>query len=143
MSETPRSLRDWLFTALRIAVGGVLFYAGFMKLNSTAQFAELIANYRILPAQGNQLAAAVLPWCEVSTGLFLITGIWTRAAGMVASTLFLIFAGGVTAALVRGLDIECGCFGTESHARVGLETLVKDVAGLIAAMVVVLKKPIE
>jgi uncharacterized membrane protein YphA (DoxX/SURF4 family) len=130
----PRSAKDWLFDGLRVVVGGVLFVAGFQKLSSSAQFAEVIANFRILPAQGNQLLAVVLPWCEIAAGLFLVAGIWTRAAGIVGALLFVSFGIAAGSALIRGLDIECGCFGTGAHARVGLTTLAIDLAGLIGTL---------
>jgi uncharacterized membrane protein YphA (DoxX/SURF4 family) len=120
----------------RLALGGVLFYAGFVKLGSGYQFAETIANFRLLPAQANQVLAVVLPWCEIATGLLLIFGVWVRAAGLLATGFFVVFALAVASALARGLDIECGCFGTGSASRVGLYALLVDVAWLLCAALV-------
>jgi uncharacterized membrane protein YphA (DoxX/SURF4 family) len=134
-----KSFPNLLVLMFRLALGVLLFYTGFQKLNTPAQFAEIIANFRLLPAQGNQLLAVILPWCEISAGLLLVLGLWTRAAGIVATAMFLAFGVAVTSALIRGLDIECGCFGTASQARVGLTTLAIDASGLIAATIVVWK----
>jgi len=132
--------RDWPALIARFLAGAMLFYAGFMKLNTSAEFAETIANFRMLPAVANQLLAVVLPWCEVATGLLLIAGVWPRAAGLVATLLFLAFGIAASAAVIRGLDIQCGCFGTASARRVGVLTLGVDLAGLIASALVVFQR---
>jgi len=122
--------------AARLALGGVLIYSGLSKLQGAWQFAEAIANFRILPAQLNQLLAVILPWCELFTGLLLVCRLWLRASALVSMLMFTTFAIAVTAAMARGLDIDCGCFGTESASRAGLQTLAIDVLGLTAALTV-------
>lgn len=136
-------LKSGALLLLRLALGGVLFYAGFLKLRETWQFAEAIANFRLLPAQGNQFLAVVLPWLEVTTGLLLVFGVWTRAAGLLAALLFAAFLGAIAAALWRGLDIECGCFGTGAAARVGLHALAFDAVFLAAAVAILWLTPPE
>jgi len=126
---------------LRLALGVVLFYAGFLKLRDGYAFAEAIANFRLLPAQANQIMAVVLPWLEVATGLLLVFGVWVRAAGLLAALLFVAFLGAIALALWRGLDIECGCFGTGSAARVGLKALAFDALWLVAALAVLWSTP--
>jgi len=143
----PGRLKNGAWLLLRLALGGVLFYAGFLKLREGWLFAEAIANFRMLPAQANQIMAVVLPWLEVVTGLLLVFGVWVRAAGLLAALLFAAFLGAITTALWRGLDIECGCFGTGSAARVGLHALAFDALSLAAALAVLLttgpEKPAE
>jgi putative oxidoreductase len=116
--------------AARLALGGVLISAGLFKIGDPWAFAEAIAHYRLLPAQGNQVLAAILPWWEISAGLLILAGLWTRPAGLLAGALFAAFGAAVAAALLRGLDIECGCFGTGAAGRVGLKPLLIDILGL-------------
>jgi uncharacterized membrane protein YphA (DoxX/SURF4 family) len=127
----------------RLALGGVLFYAGFLKLKNGWQFAESIANFRMLPAQANQILAVVLPWVEVSAGALLVFGVWVRAAGILAGLMFAAFLVAISAALYRGLDIECGCFGTGAASRVGLHALAFDLLWLAAAGLVLWLTPRE
>ena len=126
--------------AARLILSGVLIYAGFSKLQSAWQFAEAIANFRILPAQFNQLLAVVLPWCELLAGLLLLCGLWLRAAALVSALMFAVFAIAVVSAIARGLDVECGCFGVESASRAGLQSLTIDVACLAAALIVMFSR---
>ena len=135
--SAPRGVKPWLSMIGRLAAGALLCAAGAMKLNSPAAFAATIANFRMLPPVGNQFLAVALPWCELSTGLLLIAGVWTRAAGITATLLFLAFGIAVSAALFRSLDIECGCFGTATGARLGWTTLAIDVSGLIASVLAI------
>ncbi|MFH0939220.1 MAG: MauE/DoxX family redox-associated membrane protein [Planctomycetota bacterium] len=134
--------RLWMLLALaaRLLLSGVLIYAGFSKLQSAWQFAEAIANFRILPAQFNQLLAVVLPWCELLTGLLILCGLWLRAAALVSTLMFAAFAVAVISAMARGLDIECGCFGTESASRAGLQPLAIDALCLATALVVMFSR---
>lgn len=122
----------------RLLLGGLLIYAGAIKLPDGSQFAEAIANYRLLPAQANQLLAILLPWTEVLVGLLLIFGVWVRASALLALLMFLAFTAAVISALARGLDIDCGCFGTDTATRVGLHTLLIEAAGILLAVYLVL-----
>jgi len=126
---------------VRVLLGGVLIYAGFTKLNDGWRFAEAIANYRLLPAQANQILALTLPWLEVALGLLLILGLWLRAAAGLSALLFLGFAAAVIAALARNLDISCGCFGTGSASQVGIKTLALDLFCFACGIVILLSRP--
>jgi putative oxidoreductase len=122
---------------LRLLLGGILFYAGFVKLNAGHAFAETIANFALLPAQANQILAVTLPWCELAAGLLLVFGVWVRASAIVAALFFAAFTAAIISALARGLDIECGCFGTDSGSRTGMKALAIDVALLALALLAV------
>jgi putative oxidoreductase len=126
---------------VRVMLGGVLVYAGVLKVNGAWQFAEEIANYRLLPAQGSQILAVTLPWMEIVVGMLLLLGLKTRAAGIGALILFSVFAAAVLSALVRGLDIACGCFGTSDAAKLGLQTLALDAAGIAGALLLLFARP--
>ena len=122
----------------RLALGSVLLYAGVVKLADIAAFAEAISNFDLLPPLGNQLVARTLPCVEIVTGLLLICGLWLRGSALVSVLMFLGFSVAVVSALARGLNIECGCFGTDSGAQVGLHALAIEAAGLLAGILVLL-----
>jgi len=120
----------------RVALGGVLLYAGIVKVPNTAVFERAIANFDILPPLGNWIVALTLPWAEIVIGLLLICGLWLRYSAAVTVLMFLGFGGAVLLALARGIDIECGCFGTDDYERVGVKVLAIE-AAMIAAGVLV------
>jgi len=94
----------------RIVLGSIFVYASFDKMANPGAFLKIIENYRILPVQLANPLAIFLPWLEFLTGLFLIAGKWEKGALLIYNILMIIFVIGLSQALIRGLDISCGCF---------------------------------
>jgi hypothetical protein len=71
-------------------------------------------------------------------GVTLVAGPsrWRRAAALGLGCLMVLFTVAAVSALVRGLDVSCGCFG-ETSAPVTWLTLVQDVALASAAVALV------
>jgi len=51
------------------------------------------------------------PFVEVALGVLLLAGIATRIVAAASGLLLVIFIAAVVSAAVRGLSIDCGCFG--------------------------------
>jgi uncharacterized membrane protein YphA (DoxX/SURF4 family) len=121
-----------LLLLLRFGVGAILIVAGALKLRDPGAFATEIANYQLLPMLAPYLAAA-LPAAEVLVGAVLVVAPagWRRPAALAAAALFGMFLLAVGSAYARGINIECGCFGTGGGPITAL-TLLRNV-GLIAA----------
>ena len=111
----------------RLIVGVVLIYASLSKIPNSFYFSIQIENYRIVGRGIARMVAVTLPWIELVTGLCLIAGWWLRPASFIANGLFLLFIVGIISALVRGLDIECGCFGSGIHETVSFSLLLRDI----------------
>jgi uncharacterized membrane protein YphA (DoxX/SURF4 family) len=94
----------------RMVLGAIYMYASFDKLANAQAFADVISNYQMLPVQLVNPLAIFLPWVELITGLFLITGKWVKGSLLIYTTLLVIFIIALAQALIRGLDISCGCF---------------------------------
>jgi uncharacterized membrane protein YphA (DoxX/SURF4 family) len=116
----------------RLAVAAVLIVAAIAKLRDPQAFAQDIANYRMLPASVVPAAAAALPGIELVLGAALALGIWTRGAGVASTGLLVVFTFAIGAALVRGIDIDCGCFGGHGHPATWA-TFMRDVAFVAAS----------
>jgi uncharacterized membrane protein YphA (DoxX/SURF4 family) len=102
---------------MRMMVGVIFIFASIDKIASPAYFAGTILNYQLLPESMINLVAIILPWLELICGLLLILGIWHQASAVILSTLMLVFILAIGSVIIRGLDIECGCFGTGSSAN--------------------------
>jgi uncharacterized membrane protein YphA (DoxX/SURF4 family) len=99
---------------IRILIGLLLIVSGGEKLlNHYQNFLYVIQSYEIFPTTIENLAAYIVPWIELLTGIFLLLGLWL--SWTLKSTL-LLFAGFiliVSQAIIRQLPIsECGCFGS-------------------------------
>jgi putative oxidoreductase len=121
----------WTVRVCRIAIGVVFAYAGLAKVGDLAGFAQQIHNFRMVPIFAENVLAMTLPWIEIVAALALILCIRARSAAVLTTALLVVFTIAVAAAYFRGLDIECGCFGTSDAAQVGLKKLLENV-GMIA-----------
>lgn len=132
------SARNCLFLTLRIVLGGVFLYAGGLKIADPAAFAGNIAAYRLLPPFGNYLVAATLPWVELLCGLLIILGYRVRAGATLVLIMNLVFVAALASAIIRGLDIDCGCFRQGGPKTTPWAALLRDLA-LIAGNLVILR----
>jgi uncharacterized membrane protein YphA (DoxX/SURF4 family) len=100
----------YLALAFRLYIGGVFFYASMYKINFPGEFAEMIANYQLVPFWAVNLLAVFLPWTELICGFLLVMGVRTKSAAAVAAGLLAVFTVAVAITLVRGIPLGCGCF---------------------------------
>ena len=94
----------------RWVLGAIFIYASINKIEYPSAFSEAISNYRLFPDVLRNLLAIWLPWLELMTGLFLITGLWIKGNALILSILSSMFSIITGIAIFRGLDISCGCF---------------------------------
>lgn len=115
----------------RIVLGAVFVYAGIGKIIKPSEFADAVAAFRILPICTVNVFAMILPWIELSAGLAVLSGIWQQSGGILMLGMNAVFLVAASSAMIRGLDIECGCFTlSHVHSKVGWELLSRDI-GLI------------
>ncbi|MEA2006376.1 MAG: MauE/DoxX family redox-associated membrane protein [Acidobacteriota bacterium] len=99
----------------RIIVGGVFIWAGVLKIIDPLGFAQSIANYRLFPVWMAFFLALVIPWIELICGVLLILGLFPRTSSLVLSLFLFAFIVLISSAILRGLNIDCGCFGSFSQ----------------------------
>ena len=132
--------RRYAVHAVSLVVAAVFIYAGIDKIHDPLQFADSIAAFAILPAVLINLLAMGLPPFEIASGLLLI-GPWTRRVGSLAvAVILVVFMIALSSALLRGLTLDCGCFGVgaPSRPRMWLE-LALDAVLLSGALFVYLR----
>jgi len=121
---------ELLRAVVRIAAGALLVAAGLLKLARPTEFhADLLAYDVPLPDAGWRAIAVVLPWVEVFGGAAFAAGVWPETTGVLVAVLALIFVGMLGQAVIRGLDLRCGCFGAAGGAVFG-----HPVAALVRAL---------
>jgi uncharacterized membrane protein YphA (DoxX/SURF4 family) len=101
----------WLSTAARTVLGGVFLLAGVIKAADPQTSVAAVRAYQLLPAGLVTAVGWGLPFAEIALGLLLLAGLATRAAAVAAAALLLVLVAAVVSAAVRGLSIDCGCFG--------------------------------
>ncbi len=123
----------------RIAIGLVFLAAALGKIGDLASFATQLHDYRIIPLWSEHLLAMTLPWIELVAGLALVTGVRPRAGAIVVLALTLTFTIAVGSAWARGLDFECGCFGSSGAATIGARKFVENVGLSLLAVLATLR----
>jgi putative oxidoreductase len=118
--------------ALRLILGGIFLYASVEKIADPAAFAQSVQNYRLISVELTNLVGIILPWLELYSALFLILGLFNRASSAILSLLLLIFLIALTSAVTRGLDIDCGCYG--SGTNVSWSRIMEDLLLLAIAL---------
>jgi putative oxidoreductase len=113
----------------RLALGGLFVYAGVVKALEPLDFAQNIRNYDLVGPSLAFIAAIILPWLEILAGALLIAGIWKRGAALVISGLLVFFIALTVVTMIRGLDVDCGCFGAIDR-KAGLGVIIEDLAML-------------
>jgi putative oxidoreductase len=134
-------MRRWGLIGCRIVLGALFVWAAATKLPDMSAFAQDLANYRILPGVLVPWAATAVVGIEIAAGLCLITGFEARAGAVVIAALLVAFIAFLAQALLRGIDLRCGCFGGDEPASGW--TVARDGAMLAAALLVVWKPEVR
>jgi uncharacterized membrane protein YphA (DoxX/SURF4 family) len=103
-----------LSIAFRLILGAVFVYAGVQKVFVPDEFSISVQNYMLLPVTLTNLVAIILPWLEIYCGVFLLAGIFVQGSALLVSLMNIVFIFALLSAIIRGLDINCGCFGSDT-----------------------------
>ncbi len=96
----------------RLFAGGIFIWAAIQKIQVPCELAMDIYHYQLAPAYVINLVAIVLPYIEFILGIALILGIAPRGAALGISVILIFFIVLLSINLVRGLNFDCGCFGS-------------------------------
>jgi uncharacterized membrane protein YphA (DoxX/SURF4 family) len=123
-----RSGLPWLGLAIRLTAAAIWLVAGSAKLADLTQFHAQVDAYKLLPHALEAPFAYALPLVEVCLGVYLAVGLFVRPAAIFGCALIVVFVAAMTQAAVRGLTLDCGCFGSLAAERVGPGTVLRDAA---------------
>lgn len=129
-------MKKALYHLCRLVLAAVFLYAGYLKGRDPVAFAGQVAAYQILPYAFNYLVAAMLPFVELLCGVLLLLNRRVRPALLVLFGMNTVFMLALLSAVLRGLDIDCGCFHPAGEAGNGTSpqmALLRD-AGLMLAI---------
>jgi len=116
--ESPSSLKTAAHWCCRLLLGGTFIYAATLKIMDPAAFVADIDHYRLVAYPLAAVLGVYLPWLEVVCGLAVVLRWRERGALVLLLTLCTVFSVALASAWMRGLDINCGCFGRGTTANV-------------------------
>lgn len=99
---------------LRLIIGAVFLYAGGLKAWAPLGFANDIEHFHLLSWTLGMGFAFYLPWLEIICGLALIATRLRIAAVAILTALTAVFLVATILAKLRGINLDCGCFGSAS-----------------------------
>ena len=103
---------------LRVMLCAIFLYAANVKIVDPQGFHAAILTYHLVPEAAVKWIALGLPWLELCAGLALLLPAHRTGALWVLLGLMIVFLAALGQGWARGLDLTCGCFGTEAGTRV-------------------------
>jgi uncharacterized membrane protein YphA (DoxX/SURF4 family) len=120
-------MKAYIVLIIRIFLGLVFLLSGISKLLELSSFTATINNFQIVPLCFSKSVAIVLACLESGSGLMLLLGFQTKVSSGIVVILLIIFLAAIIPVLATGQEMDCGCFGSLSHDKVGSGLLVRDV----------------
>jgi putative oxidoreductase len=117
MTARSSSAGDYAILGVSLGLAAVFMYAGFEKIHDPLDFADSIAGFGILPGAFINPFALALPLFEIACGLLLLWPPTRRVGALAIALLSVMFFAALLSALLRGLTLDCGCFGSGAPSR--------------------------
>lgn len=99
-----------LVLVIRIFIGLLFIISSLDKIVDPSAFARSVENYGLLPSWMPTIIATILPWVELLCGFAMLFGVFLGGSSLLLSAMLAVFTLAVMSALLKGLDISCGCF---------------------------------
>ncbi len=116
----------------RLALGCMFIMSSLPKIQLPLKFLSDVYGYELVGPKLGVLVAMTLSWMELLVGICLVGGIFVSGALLASAGLGAMFAAVLALALIRGLDISCGCFGINS-SKVNYLTVMRAVVILFVS----------
>ncbi len=101
----------WVGLLARLLVGGIWIWAGLIKVPHPEESVTAVRAYQLLSPSLADGVGRVLPMLEVVVGACLVVGLLVRVTGGLSALLQVAFIVGIASVWIRGISINCGCFG--------------------------------
>lgn len=124
----------WFLHLCRMLLAIIFLSAALGKILDIQSFIKTLDAYRLLPDFLLSPLGHFLPWLEFMVGLSLLIDRWPSGAVLMSGLLLLLFIGIVIITLLRGIEIDCGCFSFISEDNLS-KTLIRDLIFLIPTLI--------
>lgn len=117
-------LVKYLKFLFRFILGGLLVFAGILKMQDNTALFESVAYITWLPIGLKSLIIDLLPYVEVLVGGLLAFSLFSKVIDPIATVIYSIFFIFAIYGLTQGIEGDCGCFG-----ELGESTLIGTLLG--------------
>ncbi len=116
-----------LILLVRVFLGALFIIASLDKITDVHSFVSSILNYKIVDEPLAMIVATILPWLELFCGIALVIGIYPKTSALLITAMLIAFTLLVASAMLRGLDISCGCFTQDPSAdKIGWQKIFEN-----------------
>jgi len=145
MKSAIEKYSPWVGLVSRLILGGVLVVAGYLKAGALDKSQMAVRAYEVLPIGVANFFGIVLPYVEITIGLLLVIGAFTKYMAMAGGFIMFIFIVAISQAWARGLTIDCGCFGGGGQVAANetkyLSEILRD-SGLVLISLFLIRYPV-
>jgi uncharacterized membrane protein YphA (DoxX/SURF4 family) len=126
-----------LLLTIRMLLGFIFIFAAITKVTDPEGFSQAIYNYKLIPDFLINFLAIIIPWIELVAGILLAFGISVKENSVIFSGLLVLFIVAIGISLARGLNIDCGCFGTIDGSKIGLLKILENIGLLLLSLILI------
>ena len=126
-----------LLLAIRLFLGFIFIFAAITKVSDTDGFSQSIYNYKLMPDFLINFLAIAFPWIELIAGILLVFGISIKENSAILSGLLVVFIIAIGISMARGLNIDCGCFGTVGGTKIGIQKILENIGLLVIGLILI------
>ncbi len=121
---------------IKLVLGITFIYASYHKIADPGSFARILYGYGVFPGAAINILAIIVPFIELTAGMSLIFGLYTRSALLIINALLCAFIFIIGFNLLRGHSFDCGCFSFARHSNTlsNLDILIRDIFLLAAGI---------
>ena len=136
---------DLIYHAFRIILGLIFILASLEKLGRPWDFGRAIYVYELLEgplAFFISPVAIIMPALEFVAGFLLLINRLVRPSALIILAMNIVFMLVIASAMVRGMDIDCGCgldtgiIAVIAGTQAGWEAMIRDIVFVIMNLVV-------
>lgn len=116
-----------------LVLAAVLGTAGVIKVGTPDAFIQAVTNFQIVEGGLAQAVGFYVPWLEITLSVGLLWPSWRRSSAKIAGGLLILFTLVLVSADLRGLKLDCGCFGEQLKAHSSLWLYARNTVMLLLA----------
>lgn len=106
----------------------VYFSAGVIKILTPRQFYGAVMSYEIIKEPFIvAMISSIVPFLEVFSTLFLLIPSWRKSSSLLIFIMSVVFLFAILSAYLRGINMDCGCFGGVLVGETGLSSIIRNI----------------
>jgi putative oxidoreductase len=137
-------IKKYSLELIRLILAFLFILSALQKFKSLETFALSVDAYQIFPAFLVNLITIIIPWLELFIGTGLLFKYKLQSNLIFYLFMMISFTILVFIAMIKGLDIDCGCFG-ESSTKVGVQKVAENMIIVLGNLILIrfCKTPIK